>query len=85
MTDVEIAHKATELLQSGDWSRLSLARKIGIAKATLDRVNTVIPIPNYPKPMTASQAAKRNRLVTKDKWSRQFKLRGSPSFGERHG
>lgn len=81
MTDLEIVAKATELLKDGAWSRFSLAKKIGISKNTLDKLHKKHGIINYPKPMTASQAATWHRKVTGDVWGRKFKLRGSPNFG----
>lgn len=81
MDDLEIVVKATELLKDGVWSRFSLARKLGMSKEKLDRINKEHNIPKYPKPMNTSQAAKHNRLVTGDKWGGKFKLRGSPNFG----
>lgn len=83
MTDQELYDGAVELLKSGTWSRLSLARKLHSSKPRLDRINDELKIPNYPKPMNASQAATWNRIVTKDKWGGKFKLRGSPSWASR--
>lgn len=81
MDDLELVAKATEVLKEGTWSRFTLARKLNTSKPRLDRLHKEHNIPNYPKPMNASQAAKWNRIVTGDKWGGKFKLRGSPNFG----
>lgn len=80
MTDSDIAQKATHILSLGNYSRFSLAKRIGISKEKLDRIAQEHDIKNYPAPMSASQSATYGRSLG-DKWGGKFKLRGSPNFG----
>lgn len=77
-TDEQIAEKANELLSKGNYTRFGLAKRMGHSKETLDKIAKKGLIPNYPKPLTPSQAATYGRKIGGDAWGGKFKLRGSP-------
>ena len=79
MNDQYYVTKANELLDKGNYTRLGLAKRLGIARGTLDRIASSGLIPKYPPAMTASQAATYGRKLNGNKWGKAFTLRGSPS------
>lgn len=73
-------NKANELLESGTYTRMSLARAVGVASDTLRRYSDEIP--KYPRPMSRKQSAVLGVKTGAIKWGSKFKLRGSPNFKE---
>jgi hypothetical protein len=78
MSDEYYIAKSNELLDKGNYTRIGLAKRLGIARGTLDRIASSGLIPRYPPAMTASQAATYGRKVGGDKWGKKFRLKGSP-------
>ena len=80
ITDEYAIKKAIELLQANSYTRFGLAKRIGVSKYRLDKLGDSGAIPNYPKPMTNSQAATYGRKLGGDAWGGKFRLRGSPRY-----
>ena len=78
MTDEQLVIKANELLSKGNYTRFGLAKRLWTSKYRLDKLADAGLIPNYPKPMTPSEAATYGRKLSGDKWGKKFTLRGSP-------
>lgn len=78
MNDEYYIAKSNELLDKGNYTKLGLAKRLGISTGKLERIASLGQIPKFPRALTASQAATLGRKKGGDAWGKKFRLKGSP-------
>lgn len=83
MSDIELAEKANYLIENSVFiSQTGLARKLGISREKLSRINSIGLIKNYPKAMTKKQASSLGKAMG-NRWGKNFYLPRTPRGGKK--